>query len=1558
MTWRARPLEKKLPEEALRHFVKALQTDRMVTVVGSMATRGLGYPSWPEFCQTVAEIARRLVARIKSGRRHEPRIDTGDEAALHLLNLISEYADNIDRAITSKSRHIDRRVALWQLYDAFAMLDSHMLSERSGLVSSAQYQQPALELFERLIARLFEGRTTIRSQREPSPVHQLIAALGIKRYVTLNYDFELEVALMLRPDERAFLKAAGATASAPEVSRVELFADMAWQLFNERHSPGEEGIIRSFMSFVGSEGSGKPIIRKTPHILERRMTNGMLVESNIVDRARPDRLLEFSVGSSEVDRHILHLHGRADAPESLVAHIRHYNRLYRLDDLYRDPFDYGLKVLFGGNPILFVGVGMNEHEVNQTLEYFVSNSPIRRPAPLFLLWTVSHITCPETRKTYMRGRRIDWWSRLGVRVIFDADLTPERDCDSTGVASVSDDLDGVQPSSPEVMPPIAGSEAAHAPTANATSTSPDSKPADIVSSSPKDDDEAAQRSALVQMMAKLPELVARIAKRQARREWDLATQNSAPIELPTHRSQPQPSPVSSTRQAVWRSLRARLEQPVPVLPFRLWGTVSLMEFATGEAEDKEPLARSASQAAPKSRVLFAYADVGYGRGKLAELIGRMPKGVHELGGVNLLSTDEADRLVIHAGFSYDSDAMLNGIAHFLRLRAWDQTNEVEEPMCRERHFADGSLFNTKAPTLIIINGADRFFGLNGMPLSAELDHMIRAALRCGGDVDVQFLLLGTQRIRPYAQLLGQTLHELDPKRRLPRKPSGPYQIRELALHNRFLDSQYLEWVATKFADKRRKIVRANRVAWKEMGTERRLEYFRRTDITPASAAVIGRAIDHDRDAVFRAFFSAYLSPLLLERLEILCPETFEILRTLSFIGGPIEASVLLHAPKVWAMLSENANLTDATGKNLSGTDMRNDEEVICDRFVRVIEDLLDLGLVLEVDPHQPVPLKRGSERKADSVLPAEGDPETALADGPKQRTARDILLMRVGLHRSLATYLRDQHGAPINDAKLATTFNMTLFMSEQADNYTPEPSFHQEIGNLVDSLIGAWHDVQRFHGTACREKLDERLQALPIEKVRRSPHLSDLYVHHEDEEHAGGSIYGRSSREAAACLRAALLLVRGYFSTGTLLKLDTQTERHSDRDGALTEHAARIDRMLDCFGNIAVARTIYREVAGCDASDAKESKARRLLIDDHVGAAPFYADDLIWLLNERGVIALAQGQLYEARDAFSLARNLNSAEVETDGYFGHNARRIAINLVGTQLERGNPKAATKLLDKIDLSITTAAWCALQRAAEDEECAPKLDRVSAIREMFSETEIDPPVQGTKDFTREEMMVVGMTTGYRGLVAQLRGKYHEASLLYESAIRILRGLGEQRAQAHFERHRATLHGFLNTKSDEGLAIAQKAMTVAQAARQMDILHRTRIVWANFSYQTAKTAEERSTAIENIKQALQYAAQSDCYRVRIEASARLARLMRKGGDNDAALRYAADALMTASRYGHSNQKTAMRIEIGKILQRRGDPLSAEALFERANEIAVGKGNSVALEQVRRARSAWESR
>lgn len=1448
MTWRARALEEKLPKEALYHFVKALQTDRMIAVTGSMVTRALGYPSWPEFCLAVAEIARELKGEILNKRGNEPRIQAelclavaefarglrgeihgkrGDEpriqvsdrTALRLFELIDDYANAVDRAVESRKRTIDLRVTLWRLYDVFGMLDTLMLSERSGLVSSLQYHRPALQLFEERIARMFEGRVNIDLEREPTPVHQLIAALGIKRYVTLNYDFELEAALMLRADEREFLRFAeskftkkpGAAPVGPSrTARAKAFAGRAML------EMPDDGTIRSFASFVGDEGTGKPIIRTARHILHRRMTNGHFVESNIVDRERPDRLLEFSIGSTEVDRHILHLHGRADAPESLVAHIRQYDRLYRLDDLYRDPFDYGLKVLFGGNPILFVGVGMSEPEVNQTLQYFVSNSPLRRPAPLFLLWTASEIDDDEERKVYMHDRRTDWWSRLGVRVIFDEDLVDPDDgaASATAAEALGDAALAVPP------PPPADSG---------------------------EESEAVRRRNLVRTMAKLPDLVTRLSKRPYRREWQKAATAAAgaapPQQAPTANV---PAGGEETRGssdvAHWRSLRGRLElQSEPVLPYRLWGPVKLLQLAKKEGDD-DPLPLAAPGREATSSVLFAYADVGYGRGKLAELIGQMSEGNRKLGKDVVLGAAKQHRLIIHAGFSYDSDAMLNGIAHFLRLRMPKSAAEMENPMCRERHFADGKLFNADPPALIVINGADRFFGLNGMPLSAELDHLIRCALAHTGEIRVQFLLLGTQRIRPYVQLLGKRLHRLDPTRRPKRNLQGSGRLGALGRRGRFLDSLYLNWVAHCFAEKRRLRLTDPPQKIKEGKRERCREFVRRTDITPAAAAVISRAIDHDRDAVFRHFFAAYLSPLLLENLGIHCPETFEVLRTLSFIGAPVEAGVLLHAPKVWAMLAENPSLDNSD----PGTDMRT-EEVICTRFADVIEDLIELGLVLEVDPHHPLK----AEIDGGDVEAGQAGKSRADAGGEQAAcaSARAVLLKRIGLHRSLATYLRDQHGAPINDAKLATTFNMSLFMSEQGDNYTPEPSFHQEIGILVDSLIGAWHDVKRFHYIVCRDHFDETSKMLGEGGLATSPRLSDLYIHPQDRGNAAPSVYGRSSREAAACLRAALLLVRGYFSTGTLLKLDTQIERNrADRDGALTEHAARIDRMLESFGNIGSARTIFREALGRGESDFDEAERnrRRALVEAHMGPAPFYADDLIWLFNERGVIAMAQGQLFEARDALSLARDLNRTEVETDGYFGHNARRIAINMVGTQLERGKPKAAAKLLDSIDLSINDASWC---RRAKKKAKSARPDRVARIRALFGNPAIDLPMHGTAKFTREEMMIVGMTTGYRGLTAQQRGKYHEAGLLYDSAIAILRSLGEQRVQAHFERHRAILQGFFGDFA-EAQKLASKAMAVAQAARQMDILHRTRVVWANYSYQTASDAAARSTAIENIK------------------------------------------------------------------------------------------------------------
>lgn len=1596
---RRRSFEDKLHEEALYSFVKSLQSDRMVAITGSMATRGRGYPSMAEFVRASAKIAMRVAEDIQRDRRNEPAFIHGQSPPNLLLEDIKKRAKQIvDHAEEGAE---DAQVLLWDLYHRLQSYDAQMRDQRSGLVIDNVYQKGALARYEKAVSLIFQRPTGLdlgnedegkRWMDRPSPVHELIASLGIKRIATLNYDFELERAFMLRGDEREILKRAD-----PAWFDTKA-ADNVERLYAAAFRPTNESNIESFLAFIGDEASGRPVHRlPRTHTLRRRMTNGVLVESDIVDRERPDKLFEFAVGSSEIDRHILHLHGRADDPASMIANVRDYDRLYRLDDLYRDPFDHGLRVLFGGNPTVFVGVGMSEEEVNRTLRYFKSNAPLRRPAPSFVIWDSSTDTGTQRQiETRRQARRLNFWVRLGVRIIYDHDL---------GLVAESLHTFGRQasPSPPQAYsthsdPAIVETAANGGPDGEngeepkmpvAALTKPTGP---VEKETAKEQDQNRKRASLVRSLQALPALVERVDM-QKNRGFAL------PPSKPTATSD-----LNAKTRRPWRTLERRLEwsdacnqRPGDELGSctRMWGSVSLRSWAEkrlGSVPNSPILEVSSLSADDRPRVIFVNSVSGSGRGTLAELMGMLHPD--KLTGVNspIEWVEPKDRLIIHAGFSYDSDAMLNGMARFLNRLG---TSPALEPFNREQLIRSGRLFNTKRPALVVINGGDRFFGLDGIPLSSELDLLIRSAIESKGSV--QFVLLATNRLLHYCASLDWPFIPLsadwtdylrDDKRgeqgdtqdRPDKDDSSvtPEFVRPMKAEIAPLRSVYLLHVLRCFKKHATEVV----VLEKE-GQSDDLE--KRFDITPAAQAYIRRAMSVDRTVLARAFFDAYLSPSLLQHLGVHCPETFEILRTMCFVGAPIEAAVLLHAPKIWVILAEDSQTKgdpepEYIGGDPSayrfgpGTDLRSDEEVI-DRLIETVVTLYGLGLLSQIDRHIP-PAREGNDSaepsletgdQLDALLQkvrthqrrvithrhSRGErkppkPGSHLRFRPDER--RLVLSTRFGLHRALATFLRDRHGAPLNDAKLATTFNMSMFMSEPSDNFTPEPAFHDELGDLVDSLIGSWKDLER---------IDEAVGKVPGLSVPLQPFITkidpdkndairslaeQLYVHPDDKEKAVDSIEPRSRWQSSACLRAALLLVRGYFSTGALLKLDAREGRFSpERKGALTEHAERLDRLRKGFGSNVTAREIIStQIDAFPEGEERDTKIRNGR--EHLGAEAFYADDIVWLLNERGVVALAQGHVFDAREAFSKAKAVNEAEVEP-GEPGHNARRIDINRVAMMIERGNPKAAARLIDRIERSINTAPYI--------NALGERQDRIEAIRALFAGSPLAPPVRGTRDFTREEMLIVGMLTGYRGLVAHLHGHMHQAQQLYDTASSILRALGEQRSHAHFERHSAVLHRAMGLLPEAKMHIGN-AIAAAEASKQMDILYRSRAVRAAFPDTAAGGAGlSTNSRLQDIKSALYYAAQSDCFRLRIEASSALAKQMRYSGDYDTALRYACDALTFACRFGHSLQKTELRIEIGKILILRGDPLSGNALLDRATEIAVGKGYHLALESIRKAKS-----
>ena len=1410
-----------------------------MAITGAMSTEIAGFPSWKELAKKIADCA----SDVLEAYRQPKTLSTGDAHRAENARSVVKGQIRLLRA----DKPSDVRVIVAIVRDAFRELD-WLLARSRGLTKVGGGFQPPSRSFDERIATLFVER--VGPAKGTSTIGALINSLGVKRFATLNYDLELERALMASPAERKKVI----------------------------------GKARGYLSLVqGLEpNAGPPLSRDDQPIraertrrLSRVLGDGKVVESDILNRERPDRLLEFAIGSAEADRHIIHLHGRLDEPHDLVLDIRDYDRLYRLDDLYRNPFEHGLRVLLAGNPVLFVGLGMSEPEINEKLQYFVSNSPAKRMAPAFLLWNT--VSDPRLRSDDGRAeKRRDFLLRLGVHVIYDADLI------HSDQSWVSDSIDRI-----------------------ATVV------ADLEKAKEKNDQirvEEAQKEkrqielrALGSMIEQLPRTIEVMSRR--------ATDLSSPE---------------------WRSIRQRVKCRERAI-VRMWGTPALIRKVAADfpsCKDADAPCSTPDEGQPSfERLLVAVSKPGFGRGEFSEVLIQTGDASCARGappGWRLCGACRGNRLLANAGFSYDSDALLNGLKEYLAERTLASDPIAEGP--REVFFSEPSAFKMKdnRKVLIVINGIDRFFGLDGVPLSAELDHLLRCVANTKSvDSHVQWVLLGTERIRRYFQALCVPVSDLSGGGEVS-FPGEQFDYR----------SRYLNWVAEQFQKEK-------------------------TSPTPADSARLREAKALDREALRRAFFASYLSPLMLESAKVDSKLAYDVLRTLAFIGSPVEAGVLLHAPLIAARLA------------------RSPRRLAAQRLLMItLTKLSQLGLVLRVakfDDGQIDPVSAagpGVDAKMDSSASANGSKS---AGQPVRDAAEITVATRFGLHRSLAMELRDRHGVPISESKLATTFNMSLFVAQPGESYVPEPHFHEELGELVDRLIGAWRDVKN-EGQETGPTAFYEASKLPSNEVVAAATGASGGWAGLSYETKGDSLPALCSRTASTCLRAAFNVIRNYYSTTGLLTFDERgnADDRQGREGRLSEHAERLDRLLSGHAKMTAARTIYRNLRSLAVDLDKANQ--------ELGPEPFYADDLVWLHNERAVVKLVQGNLYDARRSLSLANRANIAYLEKN-HRGQNWRRITINLIGLLIERGNIQRAESRIDEINESIEQARWVHLRHpdsgttgygersdtpswpkrpdlGAETQagvsagrEALTRPSRVRQILEDFGSESLYVASCESPEFSREEILSVALVTGYRGLVAHTAGKYGTAKELYLLSTTILRRLGEQRAYALFQRHYASLH---RTEGDGRSALQEieYAIVAADSVQQMDIAHRSRILRAAAVSRSPATSEtDRRGALQEVQKALQYSVGADVYRVRIEADECLAREMRLGGDYDTALRYAADALATACRYGHSLHKVSLRIEIGQILVQRGDPMSGRALIETAIASAARHGNHRAVERAQRA-------
>lgn len=165
---------------------------------------------------------------------------------------------------------------------------------------------------------------------ELDPIDQLMLGMGIKRYLTTNYDMEIE----------------------------RFFQDRGYRKYESAHEEVAEGTI--------VQNGDRPGVYRVDEL-------GGIFKDHSFDRDNASDLVAFSVDDADADAHIFHLHGRATDSSKIVVTERDYMDLYLRNDHNRDSVDESIRLAFSGNPLFFVGLGMQEADVLRPLRQFMSD---------------------------------------------------------------------------------------------------------------------------------------------------------------------------------------------------------------------------------------------------------------------------------------------------------------------------------------------------------------------------------------------------------------------------------------------------------------------------------------------------------------------------------------------------------------------------------------------------------------------------------------------------------------------------------------------------------------------------------------------------------------------------------------------------------------------------------------------------------------------------------------------------------------------------------------------------------------------------------------------------------------------------------------------------------------------------------------------------------------------------------------------------------------------------------------------------------------------------------
>lgn len=172
------------------------------------------------------------------------------------------------------------------------------------------------------------------------PLSELRSRVGIHRFVTFNYDLEIEA----------------------------LLEDIDYPFNGLTRIPKPKTI-------TAEEDLDRP-----DRYTESRL-GGSAHSISLSAENAPDLITIAAIPSSANDL-IVHVHGAITRPQDMVVTQSGYNAIYYDEHAFRRGFEDARRLLFGGNAVLYIGLGLTEEDLMRPLRYLSANL---RNRPLFAM---------------------------------------------------------------------------------------------------------------------------------------------------------------------------------------------------------------------------------------------------------------------------------------------------------------------------------------------------------------------------------------------------------------------------------------------------------------------------------------------------------------------------------------------------------------------------------------------------------------------------------------------------------------------------------------------------------------------------------------------------------------------------------------------------------------------------------------------------------------------------------------------------------------------------------------------------------------------------------------------------------------------------------------------------------------------------------------------------------------------------------------------------------------------------------------------------------------------